>query len=162
MELDIAGQTGCRAVASVTHVVETRPPCQTWSRREESPRLTQRPSMLVLDSDRAARLHFDYLVGGWRVVQATSVAGAIEVIRNRPVDLAFVEFELQDGYGTSVLRELSERQPNAVRVLMSRNSAVPRVADASLAHLFLIKPFDPGIAQSIARAGAQGAISLRY
>jgi DNA-binding NtrC family response regulator len=81
----------------------------------------------------------------------------LEVIRGRAVvDVAFVEFEIPDGCGFAILRELRERQPSAVRVLMSGNHAIRRFADATLAHLFLTKPFDPRILQTIARAGTRG------
>ncbi len=110
-------------------------------------------SALVVDSDPQARWDIARLLGAYRVESAASIYEAVPLIRcPRTLHLAFVEFELVDGCGFALLRELDQFQPHAARVLVSGLKPIRRFIATIPAHVLVSKPLDATEIGIIARA----------
>lgn len=108
---------------------------------------------LIVDGDARARSIIARRLAAYRVETALSIYEAVPLIRcARPLHLAFVEFDLVDGCGVALLRELQDFQPGAARVLVSDREAVRRFRATIAAHLFVSKPLNGAVLRALARA----------
>ncbi|WP_035846177.1 response regulator [Kitasatospora azatica] len=106
-------------------------------------------STLVVDDDfRVSAIHAAYVgrVPGFEVAgQRTSVAGAVEAVRELRPDLLLLDVYLPDGSGLDVLRTLtadgSGSRPDALVITAARDLASVRAAMQLGATGYLVKPF---------------------
>ncbi len=106
---------------------------------------------LIVDSDARGRSDIARGLTAYRVETATSVQTALPVIRaSSKLHLAFVEFDLVDGCGFSLMRELLHFQDAAVRILLSTRAVIESVHEIFHAHAFVHKPFATADIVSIA------------
>lgn len=110
------------------------------------------PVALVLDDDPlVVRALARQLASHFSVLSVGTVRGALCWLQRAPrIDLAVLDYELPDGSGSAVLRELRARHPAAARVLMSGASRLTLPEQTlRLAHVFLQKPLDARIVEVI-------------
>ncbi len=89
------------------------------------------PRVLVVDDDRAVcEVFCECLMDEYTPYPAHSCAEAIRQIRESFVDVAILDYNLPDGTGLSLLRELRSINPRLAAVLVSANLA-EAVADAN-------------------------------
>jgi DNA-binding NtrC family response regulator len=75
--------------------------------------------LLVEDNDIVATVLERVLGARCRFARASGVSQANERIGQDPFDVVLCDFKLLDGDGVTVLRHARERQPRALRLLMS-------------------------------------------
>ena len=102
-------------------------------------------TIFIVDDDALLRLslrdRFDR--EGYEVVEAGSCGEA--TVRLTPdVDLALLDFQLPDGDGLSVLRDIKEKSPETIVILMTAFSSVSNAVEAMKlgAFHYVNKPFD--------------------
>lgn len=173
----IEKQPGCTSGQADT--IDRRPKpgrCPAPSRRlpfaagEAFDKGADKPVALVVDDDPLVRRALvRQLCPEFRVRQATSQAEALTILTEcaragqrdgkepRGLALAFIDFELPDGTGESVLRRL-QAWPDAISVLMSANAAEMRRfrSCGALVPIVLDKP----LTQSSILAAKRAALSV--
>ncbi|UDY23644.1 fused response regulator/phosphatase [Nocardioides sp. Kera G14] len=108
------------------------------------------PLVLVCDDTPAKR----YVLGSWlrrsgyRVIEADTVAGALRVLSEQPVDLAVLDVHLPDGSGLDITRTLRADPSRAslpvVHVSAVAMETLDRVAGLDVgADAYLVDPVDP-------------------
>lgn len=78
---------------------------------------------------------------GYRVLTANSVAQALDIFSNHPVDLVLSDQLMPGGTGTDLARKVKLRSPHVPVLLISGVNDIP--ADADVADLFLSKVEGP-------------------
>jgi CheY-like chemotaxis protein len=118
-------------------------------------RSRRQPCAIIVDDDpEVGRALARQLGPELDVHLAATVAQAEAVLaRLERVDVAFVDFELPDGSGETILEQLS-RWPDAIRVLISGRLLVDdnTLKNRALANLVLRKPVSPQIIEALKRA----------
>ncbi|WP_026317612.1 response regulator [Algicola sagamiensis] len=79
----------------------------------------------------------------FRILQASVGSEALDTIRNREVDLIFLDIELPDMNGIDILREMKTEKPELHIVMLSGECTSDNVRDsiAAGASGFIAKPF---------------------
>jgi response regulator RpfG family c-di-GMP phosphodiesterase len=115
---------------------------------------------LIVDGDAAARTRIASTLTAYRVETAESIYDAVPLVRcARPLHLAFVEFDLVDGCGVALLRELCDFQPGAARILISTRDSVRRFQATIAAHVFVSKPLNGPVLRALARARLESSLN---
>lgn len=108
----------------------------------------ERPrTVLVVDDDEMTRWILQRkleVLDGIAVLEADSVAAALNIARNQRLDLAFLDVYLPDGDGNTLLDELVALHPDMAAIVMSAMPSVETAIDAfdRDAFQFLRKPFE--------------------
>lgn len=112
--------------------------------------------ILLIEDDAPVRVRLARIIGEWpegKLVGACStLADAVQVIENIPIDLLVTDLRLPDGHGVQAIRLLRERQPNAEAMVISVLADDRTVIEAIEAGAtgYLLKDSDPlDIVQSI-------------
>jgi len=100
--------------------------------------------ILVVDDDKLiVSMLSDILSAEFEVVTASDGEGAIELLRSTPVAAVLSDQNMPGKSGVEVLSEALERQPKAVRILVTATDSVKDVADATnlaRVHRVVVKP----------------------
>ena len=122
--------------------------------RQEEGQTTCR--ILLIEDDAPVRVRLARIIGEWsggKLVGACgTLADAVQVIENIPIDLLVTDLRLPDGHGVQAIRLLRERQPNAEAMVISVLADDRTVIEAIEAGAtgYLLKDSDPlYIVQSI-------------
>ncbi|MDP3877922.1 MAG: adenylate/guanylate cyclase domain-containing protein [Methylobacter sp.] len=83
---------------------------------------------------------------GYRILKATSAAEAITLINEQAIDLIICDQRMPDMSGDQVLKHVLERQPQAIRILLTgyadTESLVRCINDAQI-YKYIAKPWEP-------------------
>ena len=86
---------------------------------------------------------------GYAVREASSVAGALEILATQPVAVALCDYHLPGPDGLSLVQQIGESFPGVAAVLMTGDtSALPHASTPGVAAC-LAKPFSPKAAVAI-------------
>lgn len=112
--------------------------------------------ILLIEDDAPVRVRLARIIGEWpggKLVGACgTLADAVQVIENIPIDLLVTDLRLPDGHGVQAIRLLRERQPEAEAMVISVLADDRTVIEAIEAGAtgYLLKDSDPlDIVQSI-------------
>ncbi len=112
--------------------------------------------ILLIEDDAPVRVRLGRIIGDWpgaRLIGACgTLADAVQVIENIPIDLLVTDLRLPDGHGVQAIRLLRERQPDAEAMVISVLADDRTVIEAIEAGAtgYLLKDDDPlDIVQSI-------------
>jgi DNA-binding NtrC family response regulator len=104
------------------------------------------PTVLVVDDERLIRFSLvDRLSReGYRLVEAESAAEALARHGEGGVDLVLLDYRLPDGDGLAVLKQMKERDPDTLVILLTAHSSVRTAVEAMQhgAYHYANKPFD--------------------
>ena len=103
------------------------------------------PTILVVDDEPLIRfaLNDRLTADGYRVVEAETAAEALARSREG-VDLVLLDYKLPDGDGLSVLKQIKERDPNTLVILLTAHQSVELAVEAMKqgAYHYANKPFN--------------------
>jgi two-component system response regulator PilR (NtrC family) len=106
--------------------------------------MTARPSVLVVDDDRAVRNVIEVLLpkAGYEVASASSAHEAVDLLERRAFDLVLTDVRMPGASGIELLERVRKRWPDAVVVVMTGYSSVEDAVAAMKAGAadYLIKP----------------------
>lgn len=82
-------------------------------------------SILVVDDEALLRMSLRARLAqeGYDLLEAGTAAAALEQLASEP-DLVLLDFHLPDGDGLDVLRQIKERTPDTVVILMTAFSSI--------------------------------------
>lgn len=141
------------AAAAKTHKHKSPPP--------------QPPRVLIVDDEPSLVEVIDDMVGrgmGCRVVTASSVAQARQILASQPIELLVADLNLPDGDGMTLLPALREHQPNASAIVITGSPSVDGAIDALRGGAidFVPKPFTQShLVERIQKALERQAIVAR-
>ena len=123
-------------------------------------------TMIVSGDAQTVRMIRDTLhrLGGFRVTGVYSgSAEALEALRSRPAELAFLEVSLPDRGGMELLRQLRSERSRIAAVMTADRAEMETVEDAlDLGALdFLLRPFSPERLEQAARKYLERAALLQ-
>ena len=102
-------------------------------------------SILILDDDIRFLSSFEDLLtqDGHAVYPATRAQEAVEIVRRVPLDLSFLDFDLQDQNGIEVCVRIQRQRPQLPVVFISGNPSayLERMVLENGGFAFLRKPF---------------------
>jgi len=102
-------------------------------------------SILILDDDIRFLSSFEDLLtqDGHAVYPATRAQEAVEIVRRVPLDLSFLDFDLQDQNGIEVCVRIQRQRPQLPVVFISGNpsASLERMVLENGGFAFLRKPF---------------------
>lgn len=105
----------------------------------------ERKKILVADDDKLViAMLSDLLDKEYDVITAADGKQALEKLRSECVDVIICDQMMPHSSGVEVLKECSELQPRAVRVLMTASEKVSELSAAvnlARVHRFIVKPF---------------------
>ncbi len=105
----------------------------------------QSPTILVVDDEPLIRfaLNDRLTADGYRVVEAETAAEAVAKSREG-VDLVLLDYKLPDGDGLTVLKQIKERDPDTLVILLTAQQSVELAVEAMKqgAHHYANKPFN--------------------
>jgi len=105
----------------------------------------QTPTILVVDDEELIRWSLSERLTeeGYRVVQAENARTALER-HAEGVDLVLLDYKLPDGDGLAVLKEIKQREPDTLVILLTAHSTVDTAVEAMKqgAYHYANKPFD--------------------
>lgn len=82
-------------------------------------------SVLVVDDSKLARINagkaLNQLQPEWRRVEAGSAAEALEVVAREPVDVALIDFNMEEKDGLALAAELREANPTMPIAIITAN-----------------------------------------
>lgn len=106
----------------------------------------QHPSILVVDDELLIRdLLYDFFSGhGWDIAVAESGQKALEILRNRRVDLVLTDIKMPEMDGLTLASEVRENHPDVPIVVMTGYPSVDTAVTALRAKVadYIIKPFN--------------------
>ncbi len=114
-------------------------------------------SILVVDDDTSMREFLELLLSreNYEVATAENGKRALDLIRRHTYDLALVDIRLGDITGLEVLKQVKQRHPDTVVIMISAYSTTEIAVNAMNegAYDFVPKPFDNDeLRQTIAKA----------
>ena len=113
---------------------------------ETTPPITGSATLLIVDDEELVRwsLRQRFVAQGHRVLEAGTVAEALDAVHDGGIDLVLLDDRLPDGDGLSVLRTVKACTPEVPVVLMTAFSTVEQAVEAMRegAYHYLKKPFD--------------------
>lgn len=84
---------------------------------------TALPRILLLEDDASLRERFVHILehwpGGELVAACATLAEALQILRERPIDLLMTDLNLPDGHGIEAIRLLRKLHPNADAMVIS-------------------------------------------
>jgi NtrC-family two-component system response regulator AlgB len=102
-------------------------------------------TIVVVDDEKNIRNHLaTYVAGlGHNVETAADAATALTVIERRSADVVFSDVRMAGMDGLALLREIRQRRPETLVVLMTAYATVPQAVEAMRAgaYDYLVKPF---------------------
>ncbi|HEY7445609.1 MAG TPA: sigma-54 dependent transcriptional regulator, partial [Vicinamibacterales bacterium] len=102
-------------------------------------------SILVVDDEALLRLSLRARLAqdGYDLLEAGTAAEALNQLESEP-DLVLLDFQLPDGDGLNVLRQIKQRSPDTVVILMTGFSSIENAVEAMKlgAFHYVNKPFD--------------------
>jgi NtrC-family two-component system response regulator AlgB len=102
-------------------------------------------NIVVVDDEKNIRNHLaTYVTGlGHSVETAADATAALAAIERRPPDIVFSDVRMAGMDGLALLREIRQRRPETVVVLMTAYATVPQAVEAMRAgaYEYLVKPF---------------------
>jgi two-component system response regulator AtoC len=105
-----------------------------------------RETILVIDDERLIRRSVSKRLGaeGYTIVEAETGKAGIEIAAAQPIDLAVLDYRLPDTDGLAVLKQLRQRDPDLLVILLTGYVSVETAVDAMKigAYHFMNKPFD--------------------
>lgn len=113
--------------------------------------------ILLVDDDTASlEVLCEVLIrASYDIVSAENGHGALEIVRNHPIDLAILDFNLPDITGSELLQQIKRFQPSVPVIIMSANTSQSVKFDVfeAGAYTFISKPIAlPQLLQFVARA----------
>lgn len=116
--------------------------------------------ILIADDEKAARFGLAKALaqGGHRIIEASDCRSAIDAIRTQLPDLVFLDLNMPDGDGRSVLRELpTQERPKYDIVILTANDNVQTAVECMRlgAADYIIKPYEVEQVRAIARRSSQ-------
>jgi DNA-binding NtrC family response regulator len=106
--------------------------------------MTARPSVLVVDDDRAVRTVIEVLLpkAGYDVAAASSAHEAVDLLEHRAFDLVLTDVRMPGASGIELLERIRKRWPDTVVVVMTGYSSVEDAVAAMKAGAadYVIKP----------------------
>jgi DNA-binding response OmpR family regulator len=113
--------------------------------------------IMVVDDEPAARLSLAELLSleGYEVVSAASGEEAIEVLRERPLDLAIVDIKMPGIDGLEVVEALQQHSPDTVIIMLTAHGTLETAVQAMRkgAHDYLLKPANVNEIMTSVKAG---------
>jgi len=106
-----------------------------------------RATILILDDDEAALLALTMILrpDGYRVLSATTVAEAKQLVDANDLAVVIADQRLPDGQGTAFLGEVRKKSPDTIRILLTGypdvHAAVSSINDGHV-YRFFSKPWD--------------------
>ncbi len=104
------------------------------------------PSILVVDDELLIRdLLYDFFTGqGWSIAVAENGEKALQVLKNKQVDLVLTDIRMPEMDGLSLTAELRQNHPEIPVVLMTGYPSVDSAVTAlrQRVHDYVIKPFN--------------------
>lgn len=104
--------------------------------------------VLFVDTDRNLLREIELALrsaqGDWSVVPAPSAAEAADQLARRAFDAVVADGAVLGADGTPFLDEVAERQPSAIRILVSSQPGQRTAAPGASAHQHLVKPLHTG------------------
>jgi DNA-binding response OmpR family regulator len=119
------------------------------------------PTILIIDDDKLIRWSMSELLtrAGFRVREASTGMGGLDVVHHGLADLVLLDIALPDQDGFSVLRGIRQVRPD-LPVLMMTADATSGSAERALrlgAQGYLDKPYDPVVLQAAVRGALNSA-----
>ena len=104
------------------------------------------PSIMVVDDELLIRdLLYDFFTGqGWSITVAESGEKALELLRDKPVDLVLTDIKMPEMDGLQLAAELKESHPDLPVVVMTGYPSVDSAVTALRTRVedYVIKPFN--------------------
>ncbi len=108
--------------------------------------MTSQPSILVVDDELLIRdLLYDFFSSqGWSIAVAENGVKALEVMKNRPVDVVLTDIKMPEMDGLELTTELKKSHPETPVVLMTGFPSVDTAVSALRSRVvdYVIKPFN--------------------
>jgi len=104
-------------------------------------------SVLIVEDEAKARGSMNRLLtaDGYEVLEAPTLAKAMETLDSRLTDIVICDFNLPDGHGLDLLRRISATRPRPQTIVVTGHGSVATAVEAT--HLgavdMLEKPLDP-------------------
>jgi len=115
--------------------------------------------ILIADDEHPARFAMAKTLksGGYELSEASGGREALEAIRRGAADLVFLDLNLPDLDGVSVLRELADFRPRPEIVVVTANDSIPTAIECLRlgAADYLTKPYEIAQVRAIARRSAE-------
>ena len=106
----------------------------------------ERPTLLLVDDEERilSALRRTLRREGYEILTVNSVAGALEVLDQRPVDLILSDFKMPGMTGMELLAEARRRQPRVARLLITGWSQAVSPAELAAAEgtMLISKPWE--------------------
>ena len=106
----------------------------------------ERPTLLLVDDEERilSALRRTLRREGYEILTVNSVAGALEVLDQRPVDLILSDFKMPGMTGMELLAEARRRQPRVARLLITGWSQAVSPAELAAAEVttLISKPWE--------------------
>lgn len=106
----------------------------------------ERPTLLLVDDEERilSALRRTLRREGYEILTANSVADALEVLDQRPVDLVLSDFKMPGMTGMELLAEARRRQPRVARLLITGWSQAVSPAELAAAEVTMLisKPWE--------------------
>ncbi len=108
--------------------------------------MSQQPSLLVVDDELLIRdLLYDFFTGqGWSIAVAENGEKALQVMKNRPIDIVLTDVRMPEMDGMALVSELRQHHPDIPVVIMTGFPSVDSAVGALRGRVFdyIIKPFN--------------------
>ena len=106
----------------------------------------ERPTLLLVDDEERilSALRRTLRREGYEILTANSVADALEVLDQRPVDLVLSDFKMPGMTGMELLAEARRRQPRVARLLITgwSQAVSPAELEAAEVAILISKPWE--------------------
>jgi two-component system, response regulator RegA len=85
------------------------------------------PTLLLLDDDETGRFVLAAMLedSGYRVTEASSIAGARALLETQAFDVAILDLELGDGHGSDLIPALARAHPHTMIAVLSGRDLEP-------------------------------------
>ncbi|MBK7141015.1 MAG: response regulator [bacterium] len=108
--------------------------------------MTQQPSLLVVDDELLIRdLLYDFFTGqGWSIAVAENGEKALQVMKNRSIDVVLTDVRMPEMDGMTLVGELRQHHPEIPVVIMTGFPSVDSAVGAlrNRVYDYVIKPFN--------------------